>query len=97
MGDGYISVPETGCSIQGLFFVETVGHNGWLGVKDRYNKWTMTDCNTLKPVVGFKQYDSLWSFDEYGLCKVRIDQEKGYPHLDCRMKKFEDSGTVEQQ
>lgn len=65
-------------NFQGLFFVETVGHNGWLVVKDRYDKWTMTDWNTLKPVVGFKQYDSFWSFDEYGLCMVRIDHLYGF-------------------
>lgn len=62
----------------GLFFVKTVGHNGWLVVKDRYDKWTMTDWNTLKPVVGFKQYDYFWSFDEYGLCMVRIDHLYGF-------------------
>ena len=65
-------------NFKNLFFVKTVGHNGWRVVKDRYDKWTMTDWNTLKPVVGFKQYDSFWSFDEYGLCMVRINQEKGY-------------------
>lgn len=65
-------------NFQGLFFVKTVGHNGWLVVKDRYDKWTMTDWNTLKPVVGFKQYDYFWSFDEYGLCMVRIDHLYGF-------------------
>lgn len=59
-------------------FVESVGHRGWLVVKDRYKKWCMTDMSTLKPVDGFKTYDSFWSFDEYGLCMVRLDQHPGY-------------------
>lgn len=59
-------------------FVESVGHRGWLVVKDRYKKWCMTDMSTLKPVEGFKTYDSFWSFDEYGLCMVRLDQHSGY-------------------
>lgn len=59
-------------------FVESVGHRGWLVVKDRYKKWCMTDMSTLKPVDGFKTYDSFWSFDEYGLCMVRLDQHSGY-------------------
>ena len=59
-------------------FVESVGHRGWLVVKDRYKKWCMTDMSTLKPVDGFKTYDSFWSFDEYGLCMVRLNQQSGY-------------------
>lgn len=59
-------------------FVKSVGHRGWLVVKDRYKKWCMTDMSTLKPVDGFKTYDSFWSFNEYGLCMVRLDQHLGY-------------------
>lgn len=59
-------------------FVKSVGHRGWLVVRDRYKKWCMTDMSTLKPVNGFKKYDFFWSFDEYGLCMVRLDQHPGY-------------------
>ena len=59
-------------------YFESVGRKGWLVVQDRYKKWCMTDLSTAKPVNGFKKYDSFWSFDEYGLCRVRLDQHPGY-------------------
>ena len=59
-------------------YFESVGRKGWLVVQDRYKKWCMTDLSTAKPVDGFKKYDSFWSFDEYGLCRVRLDQHPGY-------------------
>lgn len=57
---------------------ESVGRKGWLVVQDRNKKWCMTDLSTAKPVNGFKKYDSFWSFDEYGLCLVRLDLHPGY-------------------
>lgn len=60
-------------------FVESVGHDGWIAVQDRFKKWTLIDCHTHQPINGFKKYHSFWSFDENGLCMVRLDQEpKGY-------------------
>ena len=59
-------------------YFESVGRKGWLVVQDRYKKWCMTDLSTAKPVDGFKKYDSFWSFDEYGLCRVRLDLPPGY-------------------
>jgi hypothetical protein len=59
-------------------YFESVGRKGWLVVQDRYKKWCMTDLSTAKPVNGFKKYDSFWSFDEYGLCMVRLDLHPGY-------------------
>lgn len=58
-------------------YFESVGRKGWLVVQDRYKKWCMTDLSTAKPVNGFKKYDSFWSFDEYGLCMVRLDLYPG--------------------
>jgi hypothetical protein len=59
-------------------YFESVGRKGWLVVQDRNKKWCMTDLSTAKPVNGFKKYDSFWSFDEYGLCMVRLDLHPGY-------------------
>ena len=59
-------------------YFESVGRKGWLVVQDRYKKWCMTDLSTAKPVNGFKKYDFFWSFDEYGLCMVRLDLHPGY-------------------
>ena len=59
-------------------YFKSVGRKGWLVVQDRYKKWCMTDLSTAKPVNGFKKYDFFWSFDEYGLCMVRLDQHPGY-------------------
>lgn len=59
-------------------YFESVGRKGWLVIQDRYKKWCMTDLSTAKPVNGFKKYDSFWSFDENGLCMVRLDQHPGY-------------------
>lgn len=59
-------------------YFKSVDRKGWLVVQDRYKKWCMTDLSTAKPVNGFKKYDYFWSFDEYGLCMVRLDQHPGY-------------------
>ena len=59
-------------------FVESVGHDGWLALKDRHDKWGIIELLSQKEVIGFKKYDSFWSFDENGLCMVRLDQESGY-------------------
>lgn len=61
-----------------IYIVKSVGRKGWLVVQDRNKKWCMTDLSTAKPVNGFKKYDSFWSFDEYGLCMVRLDLHPGY-------------------
>jgi len=58
--------------------VESVGHDGWLALKDRHDKWGIIELPSQKEVIGFKKYDSFWSFDENGLCMVRLDQESGY-------------------
>ena len=58
--------------------VESVGHDGWLALKDRHDKWGIIELLSQKEVIGFKKYDSFWSFDENGLCMVRLDQESGY-------------------
>ena len=59
-------------------YFKSVGRKGWLVVQDRNKKWCMTDLSTAKSVNGFKKYDYFWSFDEYGLCMVRLDQHPGY-------------------
>lgn len=59
-------------------YFKSVGRKGWLVVQDRCKKWCMTDLSTAKPVNGFKKYDFFWSFDEYGLCMVRLNQHPGY-------------------
>lgn len=58
--------------------VESVGHDGWLALKDRHDKWGIIELPSQKEIIGFKKYDSFWSFDENGLCMVRLDQESGY-------------------
>lgn len=58
--------------------VESVGHHGWLALKDRHNKWGIIELPNQREITRFKKYDSFWSFDDNGLCMVRIDQEKGY-------------------
>ena len=57
---------------------ESVGHVGWLALKDRHDKWGIIELPSQKEIIGFKKYDSFWSFDENGLCMVQIDKEKGY-------------------
>lgn len=57
--------------------VESVGHYGWLALKDRYDKWGIIELPSQKEIHGFKKYDSFWSFDKNGLCMVRLDQEAG--------------------
>jgi len=58
--------------------VKSVGHDGWLALKDRHDKWGIIELPSQKGVIGFKKYDSFWSFDVNGLCMVSLDQEKGY-------------------
>ena len=58
--------------------VESVGHDGWLALKDRHDKWGIIELTSQKEITGFQKYDSFWSFDENGLCMVRLDQESGY-------------------
>ena len=58
--------------------VQSVGHNDWLALKDRHDKWGIIELPSQKDIIGFKKYDSFWSFDENGLCMVRLDQQKGY-------------------
>ena len=58
--------------------VKSVGHDGWLALKDRHDKWGIIELPSQKEIIGFNKYDYFWSFDENGLCRVRIDQEKGY-------------------
>lgn len=58
--------------------VKSVGHDGWLALKDRHDKWGIIELLSQKEVIGFKKYDFFWSFDENGLCMVRLDQESGY-------------------
>ena len=58
--------------------VESVGHDGWLALKDRHDKWGIIELPSQKEITGFQKYDSFWSFDENGLCMVRLDQESGY-------------------
>ena len=58
--------------------VESVGHDGWLALKDRHDKWGIIELPSQKEIIGFNKYDYFWSFDENELCRVRIDQEKGY-------------------
>ena len=55
-----------------------VGHRGWIAVRDHSDKWGIIELPSQKMVGGFKKYDSFWSFDENGLCMVRLDQEHGY-------------------
>ena len=66
-------------------FIETVfegvGHDGWIAVKDRcdkWDKWSIIELPSQNAVAGFKKYDSFCSFDGNGLCMVRVDQEHGY-------------------
>lgn len=63
-------------------FLETVfksvGHDGWIAVKDHYEKWCIIKLPDQSNVAGFKKYDSFWSFDKNGLCMVRLDQEHSY-------------------
>jgi hypothetical protein len=55
-----------------------VGHREWIAVRYYHDKWGIIEIPNQKAVTGFKKYDSFWSFDENGLCMVRLDQEHGY-------------------
>ena len=57
--------------------VKFVGHDGWLALKDRHDKWGIIELPSQKKIHGFKKYDFFWSFDKNGLCMVRLDQEAG--------------------
>lgn len=75
---------DTACLIREMWehrpliyhILEGVGRDGWIAVKDRYDKRGFLDVSSLKMVDGFKSYDIIRSFDENGLCKVRLDQQK---------------------
>lgn len=56
-------------------FVKSVGHDGWIAVQDRFKTWALIGCHTHQPINGFKKYHYFGSFDENGLCKVRLYQE----------------------
>jgi len=58
--------------------VESVGCKGWLALKNRHDKWCIIELPSQRRVDGFKEYDSFWSFDDNGLCMVRLDQQSGY-------------------
>ncbi len=59
-------------------FFKSVGRNGWIAVKDRFHKYGIMELPSQKMVAGFKKYDSFWSFDDNGLCMVRLDQKHDY-------------------
>jgi len=61
-----------------LWFYKTVGRKGKIAVRDHYRKWGIMELPSQEMVTGFKKYDSFRSFDENGLCKVRLDQKPGY-------------------
>lgn len=65
-------------SIYELYFVESVGHEGWIAIKDHHNKWGIMEISSQQMVNGFNKYDSFWSFNENGLCMVRNDTLDGY-------------------
>lgn len=54
---------------------KSVGCRGWIAVKYYNDKWGLIELPNLERVVGFKKYDSFWSFDENGLCLVRLDEK----------------------
>lgn len=54
---------------------DSVGCRGWIAVKYYNDKWGLIELPNLERVVGFKKYDSFWSFDENGLCMVRLDEK----------------------
>ena len=58
--------------------VESVGRKGWQALKNRHDKWCIIELPSQRRVDGFKEYDSFWSFDDNGLCMVRLDQQSGY-------------------
>ena len=67
--------------IEGLDFVKTVGHDGWIAVKDHHGKWGIVEIQSQQMVNGFNKYDSFWTFDENGLCMVRNGKLYGYVNL----------------
>lgn len=58
--------------------VESVGHDGWLALKDRHDKWGIIELPSQKEIHGFKKYDFFWSYDKNGLCMVRKSNLYGY-------------------
>ena len=57
---------------------KSVGHDGWLALKDRHDKWGIIELPSQKEIIDFKKYDYFWSFDENGLCMVRKGNLYGY-------------------
>jgi len=57
--------------------VKTIGHDGWLAVKDN-RQWCIIDIETYTRVIGFKKYDDIYAFNENGLCKVRLNGHVGF-------------------
>ena len=57
---------------------EGVARCGWIAVKDHFGKWDIMELPSQIKVLGFKKYDSFWSFDDNGLCMVKLDQDSGY-------------------
>ena len=55
-----------------------IRHDKWIAVRDYNKKWGLIELPSQTKVAGFKKYDSFWSFDEFGLCMVRLDQQHGY-------------------
>ena len=66
--------------IHELKYVESVGRKGWIAVKGRDDKWGIMELPRQLMVKGFNRYNSFWSFDDNGLCMVRLDLPKGYAY-----------------
>ena len=60
--------------------VKSVGRSGWIAVKGRDDKWGIMELPRQLMVKGFNRYNSFWSFDDNGLCMVRLDLPKGYAY-----------------
>lgn len=60
-----------------LKIVDYINHPGWLAVKDRNHQWGFFDLSSFSFVNGDK-YDSIWSFDDNGLCQVKKDGLYGF-------------------
>lgn len=60
-----------------LEIVKAVSRPDWLAVKNRYHRWGFFDISNFSFVNGDK-YDSIWSFDDNGLCQVKKDGLYGF-------------------
>lgn len=72
--------------------VEPVGHDGWVSVKDSNNKsvlatdsikerfkWRIIETSTQKAITKQQyDYDYIWTFDDSGLCMVRLNDKYGF-------------------